>query len=36
MRLGIARSTIYYRSRKRTPDETDKQLIEGVMEAIPS
>ena len=35
-KLGIARSTIYYRSRKRTPDETDRQLIEAVMEANPS
>jgi transposase InsO family protein len=35
-KLGIARSTIYYRSRKKTSDETDKQPIEAVMEANPS
>lgn len=35
-KLGLARSTIYYRSKKRTTDEKDKLLIEAVMAANPS
>lgn len=35
-RLGIARATLYYHSRKKEPDEADKQLIEAVMESNPS
>lgn len=35
-KLGIARSTLYYRSKKKKSDETDKQLIEAVMESNPS
>lgn len=32
-RLGVARSTIYYRSRKKEPDEADRKLIEAVMDS---
>src|SRR3990167_5315708 len=35
-KLGLARSTLYYRSRKRKRDEADKLLIEEVMASNPS
>lgn len=35
-KLGIARSTLYYRSKKRRGDEAAKQLIEAVMASNPS
>ena len=35
-RLGIARATLYYKSKKKKPDEEAKKLIEMVMAANPS
>lgn len=35
-KLGLARSTLYYRSKKKAPDERAKQLIEEVMASNPS
>ena len=35
-RLGIARATLYYHSRKKKSDEVAKQLIKAVMESNPS
>lgn len=35
-KLGLARSTLYYRSKKREPDERAKLLIEEVLAANPS
>ena len=35
-KLGLARSTLYYRSKKLKQDETSKQLIEEVMNSNPS
>jgi len=35
-KLGLARSTLYYRSKKKGPDEQARQLIEAVMASNPS
>lgn len=35
-KLGLARSTLYYQSKKKEKDETDKRLILEVMDSNPS
>lgn len=35
-KLGLARSTLYYRSRKKEKDEIDKKLLVAIMDSNPS